>query len=57
MREAVHRNEEVVLVDLPDRLTQGVAVCGLSHGFWKDLLNLLVLPMEGDPDANGMGFH
>ena len=43
--EALGRKEEVILVDLPDMR------------YWKDLLNLLVLPMEGDPDANGMGFQ
>jgi hypothetical protein len=46
-----------VLVDLLDEPPENVAVRGLSHGYWKDLLNLLVLAMEGELDANGVEFQ
>lgn len=50
-------NEEAVLVDLVDEPPEDVAMRGLSHGYWKDLLNLLVLAMEGELDANGVEFQ
>jgi hypothetical protein len=50
-------SEEGVLVDLLDEPPEDVAVRGLSHGYWKDLLNLLVLAMEGELDANGVEFQ
>lgn len=50
-------NREGVLVDLLDEPPEDVAMRGLSHGYWKDLLNLLVLAMEGELDANGVEFQ
>jgi Domain of unknown function (DUF2828) len=50
-------DEEAVLVDLLDEPPEDIAVRGLSHGYWKDLLNLLVLAMEGELDANGVEFQ
>ena len=50
-------SEEGVLVDLLDEPPEDVALRGLSHGYWKDLLNLLVLAMEGELDANGVEFQ
>lgn len=50
-------DKEVVLVDLLDEPPEDVPMRGLSHGYWKDLLNLLVLAMEGELDANGVEFQ
>src|SRR5258706_987943 len=50
-------NEEAVLVDLLDEPPEDVPMRGLSHGYWKDLPNLLVLAMEGELDANGVEFQ
>ena len=50
-------DKETVLVDLLDEPPEDVPMRGLSHGYWKDLLNLLVLAMEGELDANGVEFQ
>ena len=54
---APNGDSKEVLVDLLDEPPVDVAARGLSHGYWKDLLNLLVLAMEGELDANGVEFQ
>ena len=57
-KESVEKNsdeEDAVLVDL-DEPAQAVEPRGLSHGYWKDLLNLLVLAAEGSLDTNSAEF-
>ena len=47
--------EDAVLVDL-DEPAQDIERRGFSHGYWKDLLNLLVLAAEGNLDTNSAEF-
>lgn len=47
--------EDAVLIDL-DEPAPDVEPRGLSHGYWKDLLNLLVLAVEGSLDTNSAEF-
>ena len=57
-RDSVEKNldeEDAVLIDL-DEPTQAVERRGLSHGYWKDLLNLLVLAAEGNLDTSSAEF-
>ena len=57
-KESVEKNsdeEDAVLVDL-DEPAQDVEPRGLSHGYWKDLLNLLALAVEGSLDTNSAEF-
>jgi hypothetical protein len=45
-------DEDAVLIDLEDE----VEPRGLSHGYWKDLLNLLTLATEGQLDVGASQF-
>ncbi len=57
-KEGVEKNseeEDAVLIDL-DEPAQDVEPRGLSHGYWKDLLNLLVLAVEGSLDTSSAEF-
>ena len=53
--EKDHNEEDAALTDL-DEPAYDVEPRGLSHGYWKDLLNLLTLAVEGSLDSNSTEF-
>lgn len=49
----VEEDEDLVLLELEDEIEPR----GLSHGYWKDLLNLLTLATEGQLDEGASQFE